>query len=255
MALIEATVIRSVHWRSDAAGRVDGTCLLRSSGYSGDVNRADKAARIVRILDQLYSAPPIPLAHDDPFTLLVAVVLSAQTTDARVNLVTPALFAAAATPHAMAELGVPTILRHIRTCGLAPTKAKNIAALARLLVDRHGGDVPRELAALQALPGVGRKTANVVLAQAFGVAAFPVDTHIHRLAARWGLSDGSNVRKTEDDLCRVFPRDLWARLHLQLIQFGREHCPALRHDATRCPICAWAGPRKCAGRRARPSGA
>lgn len=208
------------------------------------MNRAEKARRILGILDALYPQPPIPLAHADPFTLLVAVVLSAQTTDARVNLVTPGLFRAASTPAAMAALGARKILRHIATCGLAPTKAKNIAALARLIVDQHGGEVPSDLDALVALPGVGRKTASVVLAQAFGVPAFPVDTHIHRLAARFGLSDGSNVLQTETDLRRVFPQDTWNRVHLQLIYFGREHCPALRHDLTRCPICSWAASKK-----------
>ncbi|MEZ5964454.1 MAG: endonuclease III [Planctomycetota bacterium] len=204
------------------------------------MNRAEKVRRILRILDELYPAPPIPLAHEDPFTLLVAVVLSAQTTDARVNVVTPGLFAEAATPAAMAALGARRILRHIRTCGLAPTKAKNIAALSRLLIERHGGQVPADLDALTALPGVGRKTASVVLAQAFGIPAFPVDTHIHRLARRFGLSDGSSVLQTERDLRKAFPEDTWIRVHLQLIQFGREHCPALRHDPVGCPICAWA---------------
>ena len=216
------------------------------------MDRASKAARIHRILDACYPDPPVPLAHRDPFTLLVAVLLSAQTTDARVNLVTPALFAAAPTPAAMAKLGAAAILAHIKTCGLAPTKARNIAALARILCETHGGQVPADFAALEALPGVGHKTASVVMAQAFGVPAFPVDTHIHRLAARWGLSDGSSVEKTEADLKRVFPRDTWIRIHLQLILFGREHCPALRHDLTRCPICAWAASkRRIAAERAR----
>jgi len=204
------------------------------------VSLAAKAARIGRVLDELYPEPAIPLAHRDPFTLLVAVVLSAQTTDARVNLVTPALFAAAPTPRAMAALGARRILRHIKTCGLAPTKARNLAALARQLVEEHGGEVPCDREALEALPGVGRKSASVVLAQAFGIPAFPVDTHIHRLAARWGLSDGSSVRRTEEDLCRLYPSERWGRLHLQIIHFGREYCPALRHDPTRCPICSFA---------------
>lgn len=216
------------------------------------MDRITKATRIRAILDGLYPTPPIPLAHRDPFTLLVAVLLSAQTTDARVNLVTPALFAAAPTPAAMAALGSAAILGHIKTCGLAPTKARNIAALARILVDAHGGVVPADFAALEALPGVGHKTASVVMAQAFAVPAFPVDTHIHRLAARWGLSDGSRVEKTEADLKKVFPRASWIRTHLQLILFGREHCPALRHDLTRCPICAWAASkRRIAAERAR----
>ncbi len=216
------------------------------------MDRVTKAARVRVVLDELHPEPPIPLAHHDPFSLLVAVLLSAQTTDARVNLVTPALFAAAPTPAAMARLGVPAILAHIKTCGLAPTKARNIAALAKILCDTHGGVVPADLAALEALPGVGHKTASVVMAQAFGVPTFPVDTHIHRLAARWGLSDGTNVGKTEADLKRVFPRDAWIRTHLQMIWFGREHCPALRHDLSRCPICAWAASkRRIAAERAR----
>src|ERR1700712_3134950 len=160
----------------------------------------DKAERIRKQLDELYPAPPIPLDHADAYTLLVAVMLSAQTTDARVNMVTPALFAKARTPKEMAALSVEEILAFIRTCGLAPTKAKNLQALSRMLVERHEGVVPRDMALLEELPGVGHKTASVVMAQAFGVPAFPVDTHIHRLAARWGLSDGSNVVKTEADL-------------------------------------------------------
>lgn len=189
---------------------------------------------------QLYPAPPVPLAHVDPFTLLVAVLLSAQTTDARVNLVTPGLFALARTPSAMAQLSVEEILAEIRTCGLAPSKAKNIRALSEILVREHGGCVPRSMEALEALPGVGHKTASVVMVQAFGEPAFPVDTHIHRLAARWGLSSGKSVEQTERDLKRVFPRDAWGVVHLQLIWFGREHCPALRHDLDACPICSWA---------------
>jgi endonuclease-3 len=200
-----------------------------------------KARRIQRLLDRLYPQPPIPLSHEDPFTLLVAVVLSAQTTDARVNLVTPALFARAPTPHAMAALPVESILQLIRSCGLAPGKARNLSALSRLLVERHAGQVPQSFEALEALPGVGHKTASVVMAQAFGVPAFPVDTHIHRLAARWGLSDGSSVERTERDLKRLFPARAWNRLHLQLIYFGREHCPAQRHSPAGCPICSWAG--------------
>jgi endonuclease-3 len=199
-----------------------------------------KIGRILQILDELYPAPPIPLAHSDPFTLLVAVMLSAQTTDARVNLVTPALFARARTPAAMARLSVAEIHELIRTCGLAPGKAKNLQALSQLLVERHGGSVPRSFEELEALPGVGHKTASVVMAQAFGVPAFPVDTHIHRLAERWGLSDGSSVERTEADLKALVPRERWIRAHLQFIYFGREHCPALRHVAADCPICSWA---------------
>jgi endonuclease III len=199
----------------------------------------DKVRRIGGILDELYPQPPIPLLHRDPFSLLVAVMLSAQTTDKKVNQVTPALFARAGTAQAMSGLSVEAILDHIRVLGLAPTKAKNLKALSAQLVERHGGKVPCDMDALEALPGVGHKTASVVLAQAFGVPAFPVDTHIHRLACRWGLSSGKNVRRTEEDLKRLFPRDEWTRRHLQIIYFGREHCPALRHEPSGCPICAW----------------
>ncbi|MEO8379067.1 MAG: endonuclease III [Acidobacteriota bacterium] len=204
------------------------------------MRRAEKAQRIGEILDELYPAPPIPLAHADPFTLLVAVLLSAQTTDARVNMVTPALFARASTPEAMATLRVEEILSFIRTCGLAPTKAKNIKALAETLVREHGGQVPRDMEALERLPGVGHKTASVVMTQAFGEPAFAVDTHIHRLAGRWRLSKARNVEQTERDLKKLFPRDQWARRHLQIIYFGREHCPARGHDAAVCPICSFA---------------
>jgi endonuclease-3 len=212
-------------------------------GLHAEMTRSEKAARIQTILDELYPQAPIPLAHDDPFTLLVAVVLSAQCTDARVNLVTPRLFARAATPPAMAALPERTILGLIRSCGLAPAKAKAIKTLSRLLVERHGGIVPADPAALEALPGVGHKTASVVMAQAFGQPAFPVDTHIHRLAARWGLSNGRSVAQTERDLKRTFPQAAWNKLHLQMIYFGRQHCPALRHDMRACPICSWAAPK------------
>jgi endonuclease III len=207
------------------------------------MNRAARAARIGEILDELYPEPPIPLRHDDPFSLLVAVMLSAQTTDKKVNEVTPDLFARAATPEAMARLRVASIQSLIRQIGLAPTKARNLRETSRLLVERHGGQVPADMEALEALPGVGHKTACVVLAQAFGIPTFPVDTHIHRLAARWRLSDGSSVKKTEADLERCFPRDTWIRRHLQIIYFGREHCPARSHDPRRCPICSWAAGR------------
>jgi endonuclease-3 len=208
------------------------------------VNRADKAARIQAILDQLHPEVPIPLAHQDPFTLLIAVLLSAQCTDARVNLVTPRLFARARTPAAMAKLSEREILTLIRSCGLAPAKAKAIKALSKMLVEQHGGVVPDSFDALEALPGVGHKTASVVMSQAFGQAAFPVDTHIHRLAARWGLSDGSSVARTERDLKRIFPAAAWNTLHLQIIYFGRRYCPARGHDLTRCPICSWAASKK-----------
>ncbi len=208
------------------------------------MNRRDKAGRIGEILDGLYPMPPIPLQHEDPYTLLVAVVLSAQCTDVRVNQVSPRLFARAATPAAMAALHARTIEAIIRPCGLAPTKARNIRALSRLLVERHGGRVPRTIDELEALPGVGHKTASVVMVQAFGEPAFPVDTHIHRLAGRWGLSRARNVTETERDLRALFPRERWGDRHLQIIYFGREHCPALRHDPGGCPICSWAAPRR-----------
>jgi endonuclease III len=204
------------------------------------MKRAEKAKRIGEILDRLYPEPPVPLQHRDPFTLLVAVLLSAQTTDARVNIVTPALFALAATPADMARLGVDEILNAIRTCGLAPTKAKNLRRLAETLVAEHDGQVPPDMEALERLPGVGHKTASVVMSQAFGEPAFAVDTHIHRLAQRWKLSKGKNVEQTERDLKKVFPRDEWSRRHLQIIYFGREYCPARGHDAGACPICSWA---------------
>jgi len=207
------------------------------------VRKAEKAARIGEILDELYPEPPIPLDHVDPFTLLVAVALSAQTTDKKVNEVTPALFARAPTPEAMAALDEAEILALIRTVGLAPTKARNLKAMAKKLVDEFGGKVPCDMEALESLPGVGHKTASVVMAQAFGVPAFPIDTHIHRLAARWGLSSGKNVVETERDLKKVFPRDTWIRRHLQIIYFGREHCPARGHVPEKCPICSWAAPK------------
>ena len=203
---------------------------------------AEKAARIGEQLDALYPEPPIPLDHADPFTLLIAVMLSAQTTDKKVNQVTPALFAEGPTPAAMAALSVERILALIKEVGLAPTKAKNVRRSAELLVERHDGQVPRTLDELEALPGVGHKTAQVVMAQSFAIPAFPVDTHIHRLAARWGLSSGKNVETTEKDLKAVFPEDTWIRRHLQIIYFGREHCPAQRHDPQVCPICSWAAP-------------
>jgi endonuclease-3 len=204
------------------------------------MRRTERAERIGRILDELYPEPPIPLHHADPFTLLVAVVLSAQTTDKKVNEVTPGLFAVASTPAAMAALPVETIQRLIREIGLAPTKAKNLRATAQRLLDVHGGRVPADFEALEALPGVGHKTASVVMSQAFGIPAFPIDTHIHRLAARWRLSDGSTVERTEADLKRLFPRETWNRRHLQIIYFGRQHCPARGHDLSQCPICGWA---------------
>ena len=199
--------------------------------------RAERAAWIDRRLAELYPETPVPLVHRDAYTLLVAVVLSAQCTDKRVNQVTPALFAAAATPAAMAALPVAQIEAIVRPCGLAPRKAAAIRDLSRLLVERHGGQVPRTFEELEALPGVGHKTASVVMAQIFGVPAFPVDTHIHRLAQRWGLTDGRSVEQTEADLKAAFPLEHWNALHLRIIFYGREHCTARGCDGTVCEIC------------------
>ncbi len=203
------------------------------------MRRAEKAREIGRILDEIYPEQPIPLEHRDPYTLLVAVMLSAQTTDKKVNEVTPVLFDAADTPESMASLDVDRIHSIIREIGLAPTKARNLRKMAEQIIE-DGGGVRPDWDFLESLAGVGHKTAGVVMAQAFDVPAFPVDTHIHRLAARWGLSDGSSVVKTERDLKSAFPEDTWIRRHLQIIYFGREHCPALRHDPSQCPICSWA---------------
>ena len=195
-------------------------------------------------LDQHFPQTPVPLDHSDPFTLLVAVLLSAQCTDRKVNEVTPALFAAGPTPVAMAALTEAEILGHIRQLGLARTKARNVKRLAELLLERHDGAVPASFAALEALPGVGHKTASVVMAQAVGVPAFPVDTHIHRLAQRWGLSSGESVGRTETDLKRLFPRHAWNRLHLQIIFYGRAFCTARGCDGTVCPLCRELYPRR-----------
>ncbi len=203
----------------------------------------ERAARIHEQLAELYPETPIPLDHTDPFTLLVAVALSAQTTDKKVNQVTPALFRLAPNAPAMAALAPETVQALIREVGLAPTKARNLVRMSTLLVERHGGEVPSSFAALEDLPGVGHKTASVVMSQAFGVPAFPVDTHIHRLAWRWALSSGANVERTERDLKALFPREHWNALHLRIIYFGREHCPARGHDPSRCPICTWASPK------------
>ena len=207
------------------------------------MRRAEKARQIGRILDEIYPEQPIPLTHSDPYTLLVAVMLSAQTTDKKVNEVTPALFKAAQSPERMASLEVNQIHTIIREIGLAPTKARNLKRMAEQIVE-DGGGVRPDWDFLESLAGVGHKTASVVMAQAFGVPAFPVDTHIHRLAARWGLSNGSNVVRTESDLKKIFPEETWIRRHLQIIYFGREHCPALRHDLKQCLICSWAASKK-----------
>lgn len=189
------------------------------------------------MLEELFPKTPIPLQHDSPYTLLIAVLLSAQCTDARVNLVTPKLFAKAKTPEEMAQLSVKEIEGMIRTCGLAPTKAKAIHALSGILVKKHHGKVPKSFEALEALPGVGHKTASVVMSQAFNVPAFPVDTHIHRLAHRWGLSSGKNVVQTEADLKAAFPKHKWNKLHLQIIYYARIYCKARGHKIEDCPIC------------------
>ena len=208
------------------------------------MTKAERAAYIHQHLAELYPDPPIPLDHKDPYTLLIAVLLSAQCTDERVNRITPLLFARAETPEAMCRLSVYEIQSIVRPCGLAPMKSKGIAGLSRILVDQYGGSVPADMKALEALPAVGHKTASVVLSQAFGQPAFPVDTHIHRLAQRWGLSSGKSVVQTERDLKRLFPKSSWNRLHLQIIFYGREYCTARRCDGTICPMCRTLYPRR-----------
>ena len=205
---------------------------------------AQKASRIQALLDELYPEAPTPLDSVNNYTFLVAVLLSAQCTDARVNQISPTLFARASSPAQMVGLEVDEIREIIKPCGLSPTKARNIHALSEILLREHGGQVPEDMALMEALPGVGHKTASVVYSQAFGHPAFPVDTHIHRLATRWGLTRGKNVVQTEKDLKALFAPETWNRLHLQIIFFGREHCPALYHDLEGCPICAWAATKR-----------
>lgn len=212
----------------------------------------EKAAELYLRLAKERPDPKTELEYKDPYTLVVAVALSAQATDVSVNKATKSLFKAANTPAKMVKLGEAGVADHIRTIGLWRNKAKNVVALSQMILDKHGGITPRTREDLEALPGVGHKTASVVMAQAFGVPAFPVDTHIHRLAERWGLSDGSSVKKTEADLKKAFDRSLWNGLHLRIIYFGREHCPALRHDPLHCPICSWAAVAKPSP-RAKPS--
>ncbi len=202
----------------------------------------EKASKIQTILDELFPETPIPLEHADPYTLLVAVLLSAQCTDVRVNQITPKLFALADNPFEMSKVSVAEIQEIIRPCGLSPAKSKAIFGLSNILVNEYDGRVPETFEALEKLPGVGHKTASVVMSQAFGHPAFPVDTHIFRLAARWGLSDGKTVEKTERDLKSLFPENSWNKLHLQIIFFGRKYCPARGHDFEKCPICSWASP-------------
>jgi endonuclease-3 len=201
------------------------------------MNRKQRAQIVHRRLDELYPTTDIPLDHADPYTLLLAVVLSAQCTDKMVNRVTPDLWKLADTPEAMSRVAVDRIQAIIRPCGLSPQKAKAISGLSKILVEEHAGQVPQDFEALERLPGVGHKTASVVMAQAFGVPAFPVDTHIHRLAQRWGLTNGKNVVQTETDLKKLFPIEAWNRLHLQIIFYGREHCSARGCDGTVCGIC------------------
>lgn len=213
--------------------------------------KAQRVAYILRRLQELYPETPVPLDHSDPYTLLIAVLLSAQCTDERVNQVTPALFERANTPEKMVLLSVEEIRAYIRPCGLSPQKSKAIARLSQILLDEHDGAVPADLLALERLPGVGHKTASVVMSQAFGVPAFPVDTHIHRLAQRWGLSSGKNVTQTEKDLKRLFPREHWNSLHLQIIFYGREYCSARGCDGRVCEICQHCYPERKHPKRTR----
>ncbi|MBL0100918.1 MAG: endonuclease III [Saprospiraceae bacterium] len=205
------------------------------------MTKKEKAKFVLGQLEMLYPTTPIPLSHEDPYTLLVAVLLSAQCTDERVNKVTPGLFALANTPEEMAKLEVSDIMSIIRPCGLAPKKSQAISDLSKILIAKYKGMVPESFEELEELPGVGHKTASVVMSQAFGIPAFPVDTHIHRLAQRWGLTSGKNVKQTESDLKSLFPKSSWNKLHLQIIFFGREYCPARGHDISKCPICSKIG--------------
>lgn len=205
------------------------------------MNKKQKAIFIQNKLNELFPETPIPLEHYSPYTLLVAVLLSAQCTDARVNIVTPFLFAKADNPQEMIKLSVEEIREIIKPCGLSPAKSKAIYQLSEILINKYNGEVPESFEALEALPGVGHKTASVVMSQAFGHAAFPVDTHIHRLAIRWGLTNGKNVTETEKDLKYLFPKNTWNKLHLQIIFMGRSYCPARGHKPEECPICAVVG--------------
>lgn len=202
------------------------------------ISKKDKARAIAKILDKIYPEVPVPLDSVDPYTLLVAVILSARCTDIRVNQITPLLFKKADTPKKMAALNVSDIKKIIQPCGLSPQKSKNIHRMSEILLEKHGGKVPATFEELEELPGVGHKTASVVMAHAFDVPAFPVDTHIHRLARRWGLSSGKNVEQTERDLKELFPEKSWNKLHLQIIFFGREYCPARGHKKESCPVCS-----------------
>lgn len=205
------------------------------------MTKKEKVAFILNELEQRYPNPPIPLDHKDSYTLLIAVLLSAQCTDVRVNLITPALFSKAENPFDMVKLSVEEIREFIKPCGLSPAKSKAIHRLSEMLIEKYNGEVPDNIALLEELPGVGHKTASVVMCQAFGQPAFPIDTHIHRLARRWGLSNGKSVTQTEKDLKRLIPKEKWNKAHLQIIYFGREFCPARSHNPLQCPICSKAG--------------
>ena len=205
------------------------------------MKKSEKAAFVVSTLEEIYPEVPVPLDHYSPYTLLVAVLLSAQCTDERVNKITPDLFAVADNPFDMAKVPVEDIKEIIRPCGLSPMKSKGISGLSKILVEKYNGQVPEDMEALEKLPAVGHKTASVVMSQAFGVPSFPVDTHIHRLIYRWGLSTGKNVVQTEKDCKRLFDKELWNRLHLQIIFFGRQYCPARGHNPYECPICSKIG--------------
>ena len=201
------------------------------------MTKKEKASFVIKTLDKLFPDPPVPLHHKDPFTLLIAVLLSAQCTDDRVNQVTPHLFKLADNPRDMVKLSVDEIREIIKPCGLSPAKSKAIHRLSEIILEKHNGKVPSTFEELEELPGVGHKTASVVMAQAFGVPAFPVDTHIHRLIWRWGLSNGKNVEQTEKDCKKLFAEKTWNKLHLQIIYFGRKYCPARGHKPSQCPIC------------------
>jgi len=202
------------------------------------MTKKERALEIASILDKLYPETPIPLQHKDPYTLLVAVLLSAQSTDKKVNQYTPTLFAKADNPYDMVKLSIDEIREIIKPIGLSPQKSKAIYNLSKILIEKHNGKVPDNFKDLEALPGVGHKTASVIMSQAFGYPAFPVDTHIHRLAYRWMLSTGKNVKKTEEDLKKLYPEQMWNKLHLQIIFYGREHCPARGHNPDECLICS-----------------
>ena len=215
------------------------------------MTRQERADYVRKRLAELYPQPPIPLDHVDPFTLLIAVLLSAQCTDVRVNQVTPKLFKLARTPQQMAAITVESIRQIIRPCGLSPRKSAAISELSKILVEQHAGAVPADFESLEELPGVGHKTASVVMAQAFGIPAFPVDTHIHRLAQRWELTSGKNVVQTENDLKKLFPRSSWNPLHLQIIYYGREYCTARGCNGTTCEICRTLFPNRRTGKKTR----